>query len=149
MAKDTTFTAGDIIRLFCNNLSKEEQKEVSLFFLVIYPGLLLTNSEVSAIVNKLKGFTSSYLFRNVLSLFMMFVGEIRTFINTIWVDIVFDNPDTKKEVINCINERLKRPVKKEDDKEIIETLDLLEERQRILLRGENVLSTGRVLRLNQ
>ncbi len=149
MPKDTTFTAGDIIRLFCNNLSKEEQNEVTLFFFVIYPGLLLTNGEVFGILNRLKDFIPSFLFRNVLSLFMIFVGEIRTFLNTLWVNIIFDNPETKEEVIKCIDGRLKKPLKKEEPKEILETLELLEERHRVLIRGETVLSTGRVLRLNQ
>lgn len=149
MPKDTTFTAGDIIRLFCSNLDKEEQKDVTLFFLVILPGLLLTNSEVFLILGKLKDFTPSWLFRNVLSLFMIMVGEIRTFLNTTWADIIFENPNTRKEVIACIDGRLKRPLKEEEPEEVLETLELLEERQRILLKGDNVLSTGRVLRLKQ
>lgn len=148
LAKDTTFTAGDIIRLFCGNLSKEEQKEVALFFMVIYPGLLLTNSEVFVILAKLKSFTPSWLFRNVLSLFMIMVGEIRTFLNTTWANVIFDNPETRKEVIACIDARLKRALKEESPEEILEELDLLEERGSVRLRGESVLSTGRVLKLN-
>ncbi len=149
MPKDTTFTAGDIIRLFCNNLSREEQKEVTLFFMVIYPGLLLTNSEVFGILGMLKGFTPSWLFRNVLSLFMIMVGEIRTFLNVTWANIIFDNPETRKEVEACIDGRLRRALKEEDPEEILEEMQLLEERTLIQLRGDRVLSTNRVLRLNQ
>lgn len=145
MTKDTTFTAGDLIRIFCHNLDSEEQKEVTLFFLVIYPGLLLTNAQVAAILARLKGFMPNWLFRNVLSLFMIAVGEIRTFINKSWAEIIFNNPDTRKEVINCIDKRLKAPREEKEEK----LIKLLKEKPRVLLRGKNVLSTGRVLRLNQ
>lgn len=53
--KDKTYKSRDVIRIFCNNLDKEERSNVLLFFMIIYPAFLSFDVVLDIIVFLIPG----------------------------------------------------------------------------------------------
>ena len=106
-----TYSGGDIIRIWCYNLEKNEQNEVFMFFLLIVPGILLTNLETLAILDKIGLILRSRLFRTIIFFIKRYLAILRRVINSLWADIIFTNKLTRKEVIRCVEKRTKEVAK--------------------------------------
>lgn len=104
--KDRSFTAGDVVRIWCDNLDDNEQKEVFLFFFLIVPGILLTNSETLSILDIMKELAPNFIYRGIVMVVSQYLKIIRLIINSIWAELIFSNKRTKKEVIKCITKRV-------------------------------------------
>lgn len=105
--KDRSFSTADIIRLWCFNLTDEEQNEVLLFFWLIVPGILLDNTRIESIIRIIQEIVSNRLLRLILAVLERYLSLIRRILNRWWVEIIIKNEKIKKEVIKCIIERTK------------------------------------------
>lgn len=102
--EDRTFTSGDIVRLWCNNLDKEEQDWTIIFFLTVVPGIYLTNAEVIAIYEKVAEFIKNRYMKLVIKYAIKHMKVLRRFLNSEWANLVFEGP-LRKEVLECIKKR--------------------------------------------
>lgn len=132
-----TYSGADIIRIWCYNLEKNEQNEVFMFFLLIVPGILLTNLETLAILDKVAIVLRSRLFRTIIFFIKRYLAVLRRVINSLWADIIFTNKLTRKEVIRCVNKRTK-----ELEKEDLRSSEAL---KRLKSNGTPLLRNGRSL----
>lgn len=105
--KDRSFSGGDIVRIWCHNLTQEEQNEIVLFFLLIVPGLLLTDLQTKAILLRIESVVSGRFARALVKFFIRYTAKLRLIVNSLWADIVFKNELTRKEVIRCIAKRVR------------------------------------------
>lgn len=104
---DPTFNPGDIIRFWCNNLTNSEQNEVVVFFWLLLPGIMLDNKTIAAIFDLISELTGSRIQKILIKVLIAYIKLLRRISNTIWAEVIFNNEETKKEVIKCINKRLK------------------------------------------
>jgi hypothetical protein len=104
--KDPSFSGGDIVRLWCHNLNENEQNEILLFFLLIVPGILLTDFQTRAILLKIERVVPGRLMKLLVRFFIRYTAQLRLIINSLWAEIVFENELTRKEVIRCIEKRV-------------------------------------------
>ncbi len=105
--EDPTFTSGDMVRFWCNNLDKSEQRWVFLFFWTVVPGILLTNEEIEDIFGLLGDVIGGGLSKLAQLGIFIFLKTIRRWLNVTWTELIFANPNMRKEVIKCIDETLK------------------------------------------
>lgn len=105
--KDPSFTSGDIIRIWCNNLNDKEQLEVFLFFITVYPGLILTNEQLSDIFEIIDEFTSNTLFSLAVKGITAYMKILRMFLHKTCINLIFDSP-AKEDIIKCVTKFLNK-----------------------------------------
>lgn len=101
-----TFSGGDIVRLWCNHLTQKEQNEIVLFFLLIVPGILLTDAQLTLILTTIRKHMPGRIMRGVISLLIRYSRFLRGIIHEVWANIIFENEDTRREVVKCIEKRV-------------------------------------------
>lgn len=99
---DPSFNAGDIIRLWYKNLDSDERKEVLLFFWFIVPGLLLSSDQVLSVLSSIADLLPRRGYRRLVRLLVILLRLLRRFGSEIWVEIIFRNVKTKRQVIGCL-----------------------------------------------
>lgn len=106
--KDRSFTPGDMVRFWCNNLEKDEKWWVFLFFYLIVPGILLTDEELDAIFKMLVNALPDPIARTVIGIIRRLAPLLRRIIQRVQVELIFSSP-LKDEIIRCIDKSLAPP----------------------------------------
>lgn len=101
-----SFNSADLVRIWCNNLDKEEQLDVLLFFYFIVPGIYLSKSELDDMFDFFSKHVKTGLTPFVIGLLKKYSQAIRTFLNVFWTQVIFGRPAIRKQIMLCIDKRL-------------------------------------------
>lgn len=104
--EDPTFTSGDIVRIWCNNLDKREQNWVVVFFLTVVPGIMLTTRQIEDIFNIVGTIVGKRSVAIIIDLLLAFLAPMRGWLNSTWAELIFTNEDMREEVLKCIQKKL-------------------------------------------
>lgn len=103
--KDSSYSSSDIVRIWCNNLTPVEQRWTFVFFVIIVPGILLTDEEIDIIFNLLEEFAPDLKTKAVIFTISKLANFLRKIINVGWASFIFRSP-LKDAIIKCIFKRL-------------------------------------------
>lgn len=106
--EDKTFTASDIVRLWCNNLDKNEQIWTTVFFLIIVPGIILTEDQIQRIFHFISELVPSKTTGYIIRIIARSAQLLRKIANKLWAKIIFGGP-MRIEVERCIDKMLAKP----------------------------------------
>lgn len=105
--EDPTFTSGDIVRIWCNNLDEEEQKWVVIFFITVVPGIFYSNKQVIEVYELITQFVKNKLLTRLIKFAIKNMRILRRILNVEWANMIFESP-LRKEVIKCIMKRTRQ-----------------------------------------
>lgn len=108
LAKNTTFSSSDIVRLWCEHLDHREVTEVLLFFWVIAPATLVTDDDVDRVLESIGSIRGG---SRILSRFSWVIGRLIRILRRVLISLVIDlifSTKMSDTVVKCIDSRLKR-----------------------------------------
>ncbi len=99
---DGTFSDADVVRIFCNHLTKEERNNVILFF-VIFSGALVVRSSILDLLGAIPHLRALRLFvRAVLSSFRIFGNTPSDILSNVFSGAM------RKAVFACLTKEIAR-----------------------------------------
>lgn len=95
---DRTFTNRDVIRIFCENLDKEERSKVLIFFLIVIPVFFSFDFILDALILLIPGRTGK-----ILQKFFGIIGGVLSELKAPVIALIVDEVD-RKTVIECLED---------------------------------------------